>query len=159
MTYICIFLLGTSPLEELDIDMIKSFPLDYLHLVLLGVFRRLLLIWTGCWNKKWRRNRLSNRQINEIDRRLRLLRLSYPSDFHRIPTSIKRVKCLKGVELRSLLLYTGPIVFRGVLPEVYYDHFMYLSLGIRILASEKKVNAYFPVNLLCSYIYIFLIIY
>ncbi|KZR97269.1 Uncharacterized protein APZ42_007949, partial [Daphnia magna] len=38
---------GFSPLLELKIDMISCFPLDYMHLVLLGVFKRLLTIWTG----------------------------------------------------------------------------------------------------------------
>jgi hypothetical protein len=36
--------IGESPLEQLDIDMISSFPLDYMHLVLLGVFKRLVMI-------------------------------------------------------------------------------------------------------------------
>jgi hypothetical protein len=43
---------GFSPLLDLNINMITSFPLDYMHLVLLGVFKRLLTIWTGDWNKK-----------------------------------------------------------------------------------------------------------
>ena len=43
---------GWSPLLDLNVDMINWFPLDYMHLVLLGVFKRLLGIWKGSWNKK-----------------------------------------------------------------------------------------------------------
>ena len=36
---------GWSPLLDLNVDMINWFPPDYMHLVLLGVFKRLLEIW------------------------------------------------------------------------------------------------------------------
>ena len=128
---------GTSPFEELDIDMIHAFPLDYLHLVLLGVFKRLIQIWCGTWNKKWRKHKLGQREINEIDRRLRLIQFSYPKEFHRIPVSLKGGN-LKGTEFRSILLYTGPAIFKDVLPRLKYEHFLHLHLGIRILASESQ---------------------
>ncbi len=35
---------GRSPLLHLKINLISSFPLDYMHLVFLGVFKRLLTI-------------------------------------------------------------------------------------------------------------------
>ena len=38
---------GESLFKKLKIDMISTFPLDYMHLVLLGVFKRLIIIWTG----------------------------------------------------------------------------------------------------------------
>ena len=37
--------LGASPLSRLSIGMVSQFPLDYMHLVCLGVTRRLLLLW------------------------------------------------------------------------------------------------------------------
>ncbi|CAM4487369.1 unnamed protein product [Leuciscus chuanchicus] len=36
---------GISPLEETSLDMVSGFPLDYMHLVCLGVMRRLLHLW------------------------------------------------------------------------------------------------------------------
>lgn len=43
---------GYSPLLALNVDMVNWFPLDYMHLVLLGAFKRLLTIWKGSWNKR-----------------------------------------------------------------------------------------------------------
>lgn len=37
--------IGVSPLERFEIDMISAFPLDYMHLVLLGVMKKLLFLW------------------------------------------------------------------------------------------------------------------
>lgn len=36
---------GTSVLVDLPIDLVKDVPLDYMHLVLLGVVGKLLLLW------------------------------------------------------------------------------------------------------------------
>ncbi|XP_045023694.1 uncharacterized protein LOC123468102 [Daphnia magna] len=74
---------GFSPLLELKIDMISCFPLDYMHLVLLGVFKRLLTIWTGHWSKKHFRHKLGTRESEQLEKRLRRIRLSYPEEFHR----------------------------------------------------------------------------
>lgn len=35
----------TSPLEKLPIDKIKDIPLDYMHLILLGVVKKIIKIW------------------------------------------------------------------------------------------------------------------
>ena len=34
-----------SPLTELNIGMVSHFPLDYIHLVCLGVVRRTICLW------------------------------------------------------------------------------------------------------------------
>ena len=36
---------GISPLQQLKCGMVSGFPLDYMHLVCLGVIRRLLNLW------------------------------------------------------------------------------------------------------------------
>ncbi len=36
---------GTSPLEESSLDLVSGFPLDYMHLVCLGVMRWLFHLW------------------------------------------------------------------------------------------------------------------
>jgi hypothetical protein len=144
---------GDSPFEQLDIDMIYSFPLDYMHLVLLGVFKRLILIWTGKWNKKKLKHKLGTRERVDIDQKLRNIRKSYPKEFHRIPTKIDEIKKWKAVELRSFLLYSGPAILKGNLSPEKYEHFLYLHFAIRILASPllceqhsslaKKLLTYF----------------
>ena len=79
---------------------------DDMHVVFLGVFKRLIQIWYGTLHKKRRAHKLTPRQLKEIDARMQKIRFSYPKEFHRIPVGLKGGN-LKAVELRSLLLYTG----------------------------------------------------
>ena len=127
---------GTSPLLDLNINIISCFPLGYMHLVLLGVFKRLLTIWTGDWSKKHFKHKLGTWERAKLERRIHRIRLSYPEEFQCIPTTFKCTGQLKANELRTLLLYTGPVIFKGVLSKEKYEHFIYLHLAIRILCSS-----------------------
>lgn len=60
---------GTSILEELNIDMVSQVALDYLHLVCLGVMKRLINIWIkGPTNLRFTNNQQStiNKNISSI---------------------------------------------------------------------------------------------
>lgn len=62
-----------SPLQRIPgIDMIKCCPRDYMHLVCLGMNKKLL----GFWTKKPTTNKtgqLSTDQISEVDRRILII--------------------------------------------------------------------------------------
>lgn len=70
---------------------------------------------------------------------MRRIRKSYPSEFHRYPTKLKPVGNWKATELRSLLLYTGPVILKGAISDQRFQHFMYLHIGIRLLASPVEL--------------------
>ena len=54
---------GLSPLVKIkDLDMISQFPLDYMHLVLLGIMRRIL----HHWNREVP-HKLSNNQKSKVN--------------------------------------------------------------------------------------------
>jgi hypothetical protein len=75
---------GKSILENLPIDMVATFPLDYIHLCCLGVMRKLLWVWIkgplSC--------RLSNRQKENISTFLVYLADFIPSEFARKSRSL-----------------------------------------------------------------------
>lgn len=113
-----------------------------MHLVLLGVFKRLLRIWTGNCSKKHFKDRLGSWERFQLEKRLRRIRLSYPEEFNRIPTTLKYPKQVKANELRTILLYIGPVIFKGILSREKYNHFLYLHLAIRILCWSTLSNTY-----------------
>lgn len=130
-----------SPFCQLDIDMIKKFPVDYMHQVCLGVTKKLLLLWL----RGSRNVRISATQINEVSRRLMLMKNSVPNDFVRKPRGLDEVDRWKATEFRTFLLYTGKIALRGILREDLYAHFLVLNIAIGILVSptlSSKHNGY-----------------
>ncbi|VDI56277.1 Hypothetical predicted protein [Mytilus galloprovincialis] len=122
------------PMDKLD--MIKQFPLDYMHLVCLGVMKKLLLTW-----KRGKLDvRLSNQQVQEIGRKLVRLRSFVPEFFARKPRNMDEIDRWKATEFRQFLLYTGKIVLKDILRSDMYKNFMALSVGISILVCSSSVQ-------------------
>lgn len=124
---------GTTVLSDIpNIDLIKDIPLDYMHLVCLGVVKK-FLVSTWCFGRA--PHKLSASQIEHISDRLILLVPYIPVEFARKPRHLKYSKQWKATEFRTFLLYTGPLVLKNVLSKVKYEHFMTLHAAITILAS------------------------
>lgn len=79
---------------------ISHTPLDYMHLLCLGVVKKMILLWI----KFPFSVRINTRSINKISHLLILLRNFMPKDFVRRPRSLKDVKLWKAVEFRNFLL-------------------------------------------------------
>ncbi len=124
-----------SPLADVGIDMVACFPYDYMHLVCLGVMKRLLDLWISTTGPL--RCRISSGLASMVSDRLLSLRSFIPSEFARRPRTLAERCRWKATEFCQFLLYTGPVVLRGVLKPQIYDNFMLLSVGVYILASPK----------------------
>ena len=127
---------GISPLSQLSLGMVSSFPLDYMHLICLGVARRLLHLWLH----GPRNTRLSHGQITIISDRLIALRLSIPCEFSRKTRSLLEFKRWKATEFRLFVIYTGPVVLKGILSPNLYLHFLNLSVTVRLLLTPNLNN-------------------
>lgn len=65
-----------SPLEELPIDMVHDIPLEYLHLILYGGMKRLLMSWV----QGTKRFKFSERDLKEISAKHQEAGLTKPSE-------------------------------------------------------------------------------
>ena len=128
---------GISPLLDLNIDLVSMFPLDYMHLVCLGVIRKILVSWTAG------PQRLGNAFKQKLSQNLLSCVHSSPKEFKRKPRSVHEVDRWKATEFRSFLLYTGPVVLKEILPKDKYYHFLCLHIAIRIMLSEILIDNYF----------------
>ena len=149
--------LGASPLSRLSIGMVSQFPLDYMHLVCLGVTRRLLLLWISGPLAV----RLGSNMIKMISRSLTTLARNVPREFARKPRSLNEIKRWKATELRQFLLYTGPVVLRGKLSTAMYNNYLLFFTGIYILLSPALCIGFtdFAQEMLVSFIQHFSEIY
>ena len=111
---------------------ISSVPLDYMHLVLLGVVKKLISLWLLGPLKV----RLSATQVNKITKSLLTLRWSIPSEFVRKPRTLQEYRFWKASEFRTFLLYTGPVVLKNILPATMYFNFIMLHSAVTILISD-----------------------
>lgn len=125
-------------LEEIPgLDLVKDFVLDYMHLICLGITRKLFNLWvhgnTRC---------LQYHDIERISVELQNIKHFTPKEFARKPRSLKYLKMWKATEYRQILLYTGPIVLKSILSQDNYNHFISLHVTIRILCNENLKNSY-----------------
>ena len=118
-----------SPLVELNIGMVSQFPQDYMHLVCLGVVKRLLLLW----KKGPLRYRLGSQDLNQISDSMLSLKDSVPCEFSRKPRSLDVSDRWNATEFRQFLLYTGPLVLLNVVHQNIYAFFLLLFVAMHIL--------------------------
>ncbi|KAK4877587.1 hypothetical protein RN001_010093 [Aquatica leii] len=148
---------STSILTELGVGMVTHFPLDYMHLVCLGVMKKLLKLWLkGSLKFRWQM-----KKVELVSKRLLSIKKYIPKEFCRKPRSLLEVDRWKASEFRQFLLYSGPIVLQDVLPDSYYNHFLCLHSALTILASETltKKFANYANSLLIYFVEKFSILY
>lgn len=129
---------GSSCLEELPIDLIVQFPLDYMHVVCLGVVKKMLyIILMGDYNSP----KLTKNQLLLVSQRLKICSLSQPQEFARRFRSLSELSYYKATELRNIILYGGPVIFSNVIPEEKYNNFLKLHVAISILCDPVFSNS------------------
>lgn len=120
-----------------NFGMVKNVALDYMHLVCLGVVKKLIILWREgplC-------TRIPFRDIECISDHHILLKTSTPNDFPRKPRSLLDIKHWKSAEFRTFLLYTGPIVLKKYLSDEMYTNFLFLHVAISILINPDLVKS------------------
>ena len=117
---------GPHPFQSIKIGMVTQFPLDYMHLVCLGVVKKMLQFWLrGPFTV-----RLPALIVDRMSHKLQSVRANVPVEFARRPRSLREL-------FRQFLIYTGPVVLAGFLDRNMYSNFLLLSTAISILVSPQ----------------------
>ena len=115
-------------------DPADSFVPDYMHAILLGVFRMLIKLWfsTKYKDKPFYIKKSFRDSINES-----LSKIFPPDYIPRTPRILKYIHFLKASELKEKLLHYFPILLKDKLPTIYYEHFLLFAYGTTTLLKPK----------------------
>lgn len=114
--------------------MVNTFPLDPLHLTLLGVTRKIL---NAFLRGKCKTLRLSSSFVDQLSERISFLSRQLPSEFCRRGRSLREIDNWKGTEFRLFLCYTAFLCVKDFLREDIFQHLMKLMVAIRLLSEPK----------------------
>lgn len=123
---------GRSILEDLDVDIVKAVPLDPMHLLYLGVMKKLLILWL----KGPLVARLSRFKLDNICKQLESFSSWVPREFARKSRSLIFIARFKEREFRLFLHYTGPVVLAGNLSDHAYKNSLVLHYSVILLANK-----------------------
>lgn len=129
--HLCQFQTKKSALEKLGIGMVSQIPIDAMHLLDLGIARKILLRLSTFKSVGYRPD------IKKISENL----LSYsdyiPSEFQRKPRSLHLLHFWKATEFRQFVLYTGVVALKNNVSDDIYYHFLTLHCAYRIFLCQK----------------------
>lgn len=127
-------------LESIGLNMVTDFPICAMHTVDLGVMKKILsivIVEKGFGRFKFTKNQLAilSKSFVELRERTVLEMARYPREL------VANSKHLKATECRGILLYYGMVIFKPIMNQDMYEHFLCLCVGIRILA-DPSANEY-----------------
>lgn len=150
---------GTSVLEQIpNIDMISDFVLDPMHLLYLGVVKKLVV---SLWLNGKPPTKLSANQVQKVSEKLVKLKDFIPCEFNRKPRSLLESKRWKATEFRQFVFYTGPVVLKSTLNADMYLNFLSLHVSLTVLSNSKFHDNFltYANSLLTYFVQTFMILY
>lgn len=129
---------GKTPLTKIDgFNIIDDMPIgDELHLIDLGVTKRLLKGWIdGTLSKRLKFSVYMRNLMTEY-----LTSSKRPSEIHRTIRGIDQISYWKGTEFRTFLLYLSIVLLKKFLQKQHYQHFLYYFCSITICSTQYHIS-------------------
>lgn len=121
--------------------MIKCFPNDPMHLLDLGIMRKLLEAWIIGGKNYVPGSKLSSARISHLNKQILAIKKCIPNDFgDRKCRSLDEFKRWKATELRLFRLYIGPVLLKDIVDENVYQHFLHFHVASKILSIEHLIS-------------------
>lgn len=114
-------------------DLIRSFAIDWMHCVALGVVKYVLNLMLA---DKWKGTQFYiGSKMESLS--TRLVSIKPPDNIGRLPRSFRELKNWKATELKNWLLHYSVPVLRSSAKPVYFFHWCLLASAVGILCSDS----------------------
>ncbi|KAI9562395.1 hypothetical protein GHT06_013364 [Daphnia sinensis] len=128
-----------SIIENIIPDIVGDVCLDYMHVVCIGEYKKLL-------NRrafgKFDNIRFSRTNITAISNYRIGICMYIPSNFVRKTRPLEELPRSKATELRLYLLYICPAAYRPFLSRKRFQHLMLLHVAIKILVNKDRCREF-----------------
>ena len=141
-----------SPLCNISLGIVSQFPHDPMHLVYLGVVKR--LIWSWIKGPVVNKCRIGANNVQRISNCLLSCHRYLPREFPRKCRSLLDMDRWKATEFRQFILYSGAVVVKGKISDLVYQHFLLLVVGIFCLCSPLHciTHCEYSNDVLCMFV-------
>jgi len=126
-----------SELEKLNVGMVSQVPLDPMHLIDLGVTKKVLTLLID--DKSC--SKIKKEDVLQLSEKLLSFAPYIIKEFARKPRSLDEVKRWKATEFRQFVLYTGVVALKGIVSDDFYYHFTLLHCAYRLLSMEENYES------------------
>ncbi len=123
---------GTTCLIKIPHFDISGMPPDHMHNVHLGVVRQMASMWLDSDNHE--KPYYIGNKVNELDEQLLLIKP--PCNITRVPRSLQQRRFWKASEWQNWLLFYSIFVLKGILPRVFYQHWLVLVTFMYLLCKD-----------------------
>ena len=132
--------------------MISQFSHDPMHLVYLGVVKR--LIWSWIKGPVVNKCCIGANNVQRISNYLLSCHRYLPREFPRKCRSLLDMDRWKATEFRQFILYSGAVVVKGKISDLVYQHFLLLVVGIFCLCSPLHciTHCEYSSDVLCMFV-------
>ena len=125
-----------SPLTSI-VGLNTAFPVEEMHCVCLGVFRRICYYLFSRVKKITVSCKVRKDQVNFLSADIEHYRKFTPREFQRKVRPFTELTHFKATEFRSMLLYFAPFLFRKYLSDIAYNHLMHLHFAYYVFSSHN----------------------
>ena len=127
-------LCSISPLLEY-VPFVTAFPPEYMHLVCLGIFRKLAFYYLRTTKNKRLACRIPPSRLIHFNEMIIICSKYLPFEFKRKLEN--EIEHWKATQFRTCFLFLGPFIFKNFLPDNYYRHFLLLNFSVYVLISDE----------------------
>lgn len=120
-----------TALEAAGIGMVTQFPLDAMHLIDLGIVKKILVFLL---------KELPKSAENQISNQLTQFGKCLPKEFGRKPRPLSEIVYWKATQFRFFILYAVHTLKPFISDEKYY-HLLLLSVSIRLLSDTENCKS------------------